>query len=403
MAKAYNRLSWSFLIEVLNKFGFYREWSDMNCRIFSNVWYSIIISGTRHGFFTYSQGLKQGDLLSPSLFILAAEVLSRSLNNLHHNENFTRFSMNKRGPQINHLAYVDDIVIFCGGNSKTVNLVIKEIRKYEKASGQLVNKDKGFFLTGPKASAYRINRLRDCTVFMDKSFPFTYLGCPIYIGKKKSCFFDNMVTKVVKRLNVWQGKMLTYSGRVVLIKSVLQSMPTHTLTALNLPKDEGGIGIKSLEAISNTLTIKRWWRFRIKPSLWLDFLKAKYCPRSHPVKKKWISGNSQAWKHLLLARDKAEGNISWQINSGDCNFWWDNWTMTGPLAYSNANLVTTIGNKTNSCEFIINGRWDINKLRNTLTNQLVEVISNINIGQSTEKDDVVWNGTEDGHYSNKFA
>ncbi|XP_070054097.1 uncharacterized protein [Nicotiana tomentosiformis] len=298
-------------------------------------------------------------------------ILTRSLNSLIHKENFTSFSMNKRGLQINHLAYADDIVIFCGGNFKTVKMVMKEIRKYEKASDQLVNKDKSFFLTGPKANAHRINRLRDCIGFVDKSFPFTYLGCPIYIGRKKICYFDNMVTRVVKRLNRWQ--------------------------------DEGGIGIKSLEDISNTLTIKRWWRFKTKPSLWADFLRAKYCPRSHPVKKKWISGNSQAWKNLLLARDKAEGNITWLINSDDCNFWWDNWTMTDPLAYSNANIVTNIGNNTSICEFISYGGWDMNKLRNTLTNQMVEVISNINIGQPTDVDDVVWNITEDGQYSNKFA
>ncbi|XP_019259367.1 PREDICTED: uncharacterized protein LOC109237508 [Nicotiana attenuata] len=96
--------------------------------------------------------------------------------------------------------------------------------------------DKSFFLTGPKASAYRINRLRDCTGFMDKSFPFTYLGCPIYAGRKKICFFDNMVTKVVKRLNRWQGKTLTYGGREVLIKSILQFLPTYSLTDLNPPK-----------------------------------------------------------------------------------------------------------------------------------------------------------------------
>lgn len=137
---------------------------------------------------------------------------------------------------INHLAFVDNIVIFSGGNSITVNLVMKQIRNYEKASGQLVNKDKSFFLTGPKASTYIINRLRQCTSFMDKSFPFIYLGCPIYSGRKKICYFDNIITKVVKILNRWQGKMLTCGGRVVLIKSVLQSLPTYTLTALNPPK-----------------------------------------------------------------------------------------------------------------------------------------------------------------------
>ncbi|XP_075103911.1 uncharacterized protein LOC142178420 [Nicotiana tabacum] len=177
------------------------SWIEIIEILISEVWCSIIINGSRKGFFTSSQGLKQGDPLSPSLFILAAEVLSRSLNKLHTNENFIPFSMSCRGPQVNHLAYADDIVIFSSGNTKSVNLIMKQIKNYEKASGQKVNDNKNFFLTSPRTSAFRINRLRCCTRFIEKSFPFTYLGCPLYIGRKRISYFDGMVTKVVKKLS----------------------------------------------------------------------------------------------------------------------------------------------------------------------------------------------------------
>lgn len=139
--------------------------------------------------------------------------------------------MNKRGPQITHLAYADDIVIFSSTKTKFVKLVMKQIANYEKASGQLVNKEKSFFLTCSKTSPYRINRLRKCSGFMDTPFPFTYLGCPIYAGRKRIIYFDSLVAKVVKRMNEGQGKMLSFGGRDVLIKSVLQSLPAYTLTA----------------------------------------------------------------------------------------------------------------------------------------------------------------------------
>ncbi|XP_070050087.1 uncharacterized protein [Nicotiana tomentosiformis] len=200
--------------------------------------------------------------------------------------------MNQRGPQINHLTYADDIVIFSSGNSRLVKLIMNQITNYERASGQRVNKQKGFFLTDPKAGVYRINRIRACTDFMDKTFPFTYLGCPIYMGRKNICYFDDMVTKVVKRLNGWQ--------------------------------DEGGIGIRDMADISNTLAIKRWWRFMTQISLWFDFLKAKNCTRSHPSAKKWNFDNSQAWKFLLRARDNAEAKIIWKINNGNTIMWLDN-------------------------------------------------------------------------------
>lgn len=105
---------------------------------------------------------------------MGAEVLSRTLNSLLTHDNFIPFSMHQRGPQIKYLAYADDIVIFSSSKSKSVNLIMKQIKNYEKASGQEVNKNKSFFLTNPKASAYRINKMRQCTGFLEKNFPFTY-------------------------------------------------------------------------------------------------------------------------------------------------------------------------------------------------------------------------------------
>ncbi|XP_059294842.1 uncharacterized protein LOC132047883 [Lycium ferocissimum] len=65
-----------------------------------------------HGFFHSTRGVKQGDPLSPTLFILAAEVLSRGLYALYNNLWFTGFGLPKWSPKINHLAYADDTIIF---------------------------------------------------------------------------------------------------------------------------------------------------------------------------------------------------------------------------------------------------------------------------------------------------
>ncbi|XP_060190461.1 uncharacterized protein LOC132619634 [Lycium barbarum] len=81
MAKACDRVSWLFLTK-------------------------------QQGFFQSTRGVKQGDPLSPTLFILAAEVLSRSLNALHQKVQFKGFGMPKWSPKVNHLAYVDDMIIF---------------------------------------------------------------------------------------------------------------------------------------------------------------------------------------------------------------------------------------------------------------------------------------------------
>lgn len=70
------------------------------------------------------------------------------------NNNFVPFSMNNRGPIINHLAYVDDIIIFSSGNCRSIRLIMKQIKRYENCSGKKVNKEKSSFLPGPKTCAY---------------------------------------------------------------------------------------------------------------------------------------------------------------------------------------------------------------------------------------------------------
>lgn len=116
MAKAYDRVSWIFLMKVLRKFGFSEVIIDMVWRrIFNNCYY-VLINGQGNGFFQSSRGLKQGDPLSPTLFIIAAEVLARGLDSLHKDKDFKRYGMLKRSPEINHLSYVDDTILFCSGD-----------------------------------------------------------------------------------------------------------------------------------------------------------------------------------------------------------------------------------------------------------------------------------------------
>ncbi|KAK4709985.1 hypothetical protein R3W88_004498 [Solanum pinnatisectum] len=223
---------------------------------------------------------------------------------------------------INHLAYADNIVIFSNGKSSSLRLIMNCINDYEISSDQLVNRDKSFFFPPPRTAAQRINRIRRCTCFMDKTFPFAHLGCPLYVSRKLIVYFDNMVSKVVKRLNGWHGKFLSYGGKIILIKSVLQSLPLYTLSPLTPPKgtlaliekhlanffwgnsqdhknyhwsswanlcvpcDEGGIGIRSMEDFSNIFAMKRWWRLRTSDSLWVAFVKQKYCIGADMVSKK---------------------------------------------------------------------------------------------------------------------
>lgn len=96
------------------------------------------------------------------------------------------------------------------------------------ASGQKLNANKSFFIAAPNTKARRINRIKEATNFMDKQFPINYLGCPIYVGRKKICYFEEMIAKIIKRISGCQGRLLSYGGRVVIFNNVLQSLPLYT-------------------------------------------------------------------------------------------------------------------------------------------------------------------------------
>lgn len=95
LAKAYDRLSWFFLIIMLRKFGFSEVFIDMVWRIISNCWYISLFNGEADNFFPCCREVRKGDPLSLSLFIIASEVLSRGLNHLVHTKHVLPFTMPK--------------------------------------------------------------------------------------------------------------------------------------------------------------------------------------------------------------------------------------------------------------------------------------------------------------------
>ncbi|KAH0695912.1 hypothetical protein KY289_013394 [Solanum tuberosum] len=145
------QVCWDFVgrdvVNVVEAFfnGFNSLVADKVCRLVANNWYSVLINGQAHGFFHFSRGVEQGDPLSPTLFILAAEVLSRALNNLFHNQDFTRYGMPKWSDVIYNLAYADDTVIFIIAEKKSLDLVMERLGIYEDQSGQMINKEKSCF------------------------------------------------------------------------------------------------------------------------------------------------------------------------------------------------------------------------------------------------------------------
>lgn len=79
-------------------------------------------------------------------------------------------------------------------------------------------------------------RLRRLTGIKHGNFSFTYLGCPVFYGRGKNVYFEEILRKISRRIFSWHNKLLSYGGRQILINHVLQSIPVYLLTVMNPPK-----------------------------------------------------------------------------------------------------------------------------------------------------------------------
>ncbi|XP_075099497.1 uncharacterized protein LOC142176265 [Nicotiana tabacum] len=236
MTKAYDRISWLFLTKVLRKMGFTERLIGIVFGLVSNNWYSILINGQAHGFFKSSRGIKQGDPVSPTLFILAAEALSRGLNALHTNLYFCGFGMPKWIPKINHLAYADDMIIFSSSDETSLMLIMQVLKAYENASGQLVNKTKSAVYLHHLTDMEVVGKVERITGIHRNDFPIIYLGCPIFYARRKLEFYQPLITKFF-----WSS---TVGGT---------SRHWASWNTLCMPIEEGGIGFRSLHDVANAL------------------------------------------------------------------------------------------------------------------------------------------------------
>ena len=139
MSKAYDRVEWCCLEKIMEKLGFAERWRCLVMKCVTSVTYAIRVNGSPMGYITPTRGIRQGDPLSSYLFLLCAEGLSSLIKTSVANGVIKGILVCRGGPELSHLFFVDDSLIFCKASLEDCDELQRVLGVYERASGQQLN------------------------------------------------------------------------------------------------------------------------------------------------------------------------------------------------------------------------------------------------------------------------
>lgn len=298
--KAFNSINWGYLESVMSQMGLGDKWRFWIRGCLSSSRASVLINGTATKDFPITKGVRQGDPLSPFIFIIAMEGLNVAIKTACLKELFKGVDIPNNGPYLSHLFYAGD-AIFIGNwaTSDFVNLA-RILRCFHVSSGLKVNfhKSKVF---GISVSDGDISSCARIMGYEALSFPFTYLGVPVGANISLKRNLKPITEKMRNKLSSWKVNSFSFGRRVTLIKSVLSSLPLYFPSLFKAPKsilkeleklrrsflwgyvenknklnsvawktvigpkDIGGLGIGSIQSINFALLLKWIWRFKMEP------------------------------------------------------------------------------------------------------------------------------------------
>lgn len=241
--KAYDRVSWGFLRKIMIWLGANQQWCGWIDQCIANAKIAILVNGVPSKWIKTKRGLRQGDPLSPYLFILVAEGLARLMNKAVKSHLIRGVGPNSES-KVAFIQYADDTVFFCEAHSKQVRNLLFVWHIFEWSSGLKINRSKSelFYLGRTAHRGERFAQILGCKL---SSFPIRYLGLPLKNSRLNKADWWPIISRIEKRIEEWQAKLLSLGGRLTLVNSVLSNLPMYFFLVFKAPK----CVIKRIEAL----------------------------------------------------------------------------------------------------------------------------------------------------------
>uniref|UniRef100_A0A8I6YB15 Reverse transcriptase domain-containing protein n=1 Tax=Hordeum vulgare subsp. vulgare TaxID=112509 RepID=A0A8I6YB15_HORVV len=367
--KAYDKVNWSFLQQTLRMKGFGEIWrKHIDCFIKQGS-VGIKVNDDVGHFFHTLKGLRQGDHMSSILFNIVADMLALMIRRANEKDLVGGLVPHLVDEGVSILQYADDTILFMEHTLKKARNMKLILCLFEQLSGLKINFNKSefFCFVNAKAEQLTYNQLFGCE---GGNLPFTYLEIPIHHRKLTNKEWKCIEDRFEKKLSCWKGKLLSYGGRLVLVNSVLTSMPMFLLSFFEVlvgvrnrldfyrsrffwqsdevktkyrlarwdiicrPKEQGGLGIENLEVKNRCLLSKWLFRLSVKTEdMWVQILRNKYLQQKTLAQVTARPGDSLFWKGLMRSKTVFFNRTRFIIGNGESTrFWKDTLLGEEPLA-----------------------------------------------------------------------
>ncbi|CAM8960205.1 unnamed protein product [Rhodiola kirilowii] len=312
MNTTYDRVEWDFLEAMLLKLGFPEVWVKCVMTRICSVRYAVRVNDTISKDVWPERGIHQGDPLTPYLFLICIEWLTTKLSELQNMNKIQGVKICRGAPEISHLLFADDSMFFLKVDIRNANNLKQVLKEYELLLGQMINFAKSEIFFSQNVDEELREGICGILGVGQVTKISRYLGLPVMFSHNKTELFQFIIEKVWKRVQGWKEKMLSMAGKEILIKAVIQSIPTYAMMCFKIPdllikrnvsivskywwsngegngihwcsfeklcrsKVEGGLGFRELGIFNEAMLAKQVWRLlQSQDSLTSKLLKTKY-------------------------------------------------------------------------------------------------------------------------------